>query len=129
MGKKFSQNLILSASSDLQKIRSLLVVITMSVVLALLGKFSIILPFSPIPFVIQAHVCLFLGLCLPRHQAVGAVALFLIQGLCGLPVFALGQGGLPVLLGPRGGYLLGYIVGTWVTSYVYQKIQTQEYIK
>ncbi|HEY5235031.1 MAG TPA: biotin transporter BioY, partial [Rhabdochlamydiaceae bacterium] len=36
-------------------------------------------------------------------------------------VFAFGHAGLPILLGPRGGYLIGYVLGTWVTGYLVER--------
>ncbi|HHX25507.1 MAG TPA: biotin transporter BioY, partial [Firmicutes bacterium] len=39
----------------------------------------------------------------------------------GLPVFAGGASGIGILIGPRGGYLWGFIVGAYVTATVIQK--------
>jgi len=46
---------------------------------------------------------------------------YLLQGALGMPVFALGRAGLPILLGPTGGYLVGYALGTWVTGYLVER--------
>ena len=43
-----------------------------------------------------------------RNISVAAVSLYLFQGIIGMPVFAYG-GGLPYLLGPTGGFLLGFL--------------------
>lgn len=41
-------------------------------------------------------------------------AVYVLLGLMGLPVFAGGKAGLGTLLGPTGGYLIGFIIGAWV---------------
>jgi len=52
---------------------------------------------------------LFLAAVLGPQKAFLAVLTFLLEGLSGLPVFALGHLGLPTLMGPTGGYLLSYL--------------------
>ncbi len=70
------------------------------------------------PFVIQIGVVplslanLAVMLCaftLPASNAVLSVAVYLLLGLCGLPVFASFAGGAQVLFGATGGFLWGYI--------------------
>jgi biotin transport system substrate-specific component len=41
---------------------------------------------------------------------------YLLIGIIGLPVFAGGKGGLGVLLGPTGGYLIGFVAGAYVVG-------------
>jgi len=52
---------------------------------------------------------LFLGMILGYKLAAATVILYLIEGSIGLPVFAKG-GGLAYLIGPTGGYLIGFIL-------------------
>lgn len=108
------------------KLKTANLVLITSILIGLIGRLSFPLPFSPIPMVIQGHLCLFLAICLGRSQATVAVLLFLFQGACGLPVFALGHSGLSILFGPRGGFLFGYAVATWMTGYVYENSQKIE---
>lgn len=92
-----------------------------SCLIALLSRISIPLPFSPVPLALGPHICLFLGALLGSRLGAWSVLVYLIQGAMGLPVFALGQGGLAVLMGPRGGYLVGYLVAAWLTGYLTEK--------
>jgi biotin transport system substrate-specific component len=55
-------------------------------------------------------------LLLGARWAVASVALYLLAGACGLPVFAGGSGGLGHLIGPRGGYLVSYLAAAWVVG-------------
>ena len=67
----------------------------------------VVLPF-PVPFTLQTFA-LFLTLCtLGGRKGLYAVAVYLLLGLAGLPVFSGFQGGFGALLGATGGYLLSF---------------------
>ena len=102
-------------------IRDTFLVFAGSVLIALFANVSIPLPFTPVPIATQAHVCLLLGALLGSKRGALAVAAFLFQGAIGLPVFALGKAGFLHILGPTGGYLLGYVAATYVTGYLVEK--------
>jgi biotin transport system substrate-specific component len=71
---------------------------------------QIAIPIFPVPFTLQVLAVVLSGLLLgPRYGAL-AQAIYLLVGAIGLPVFAEFRGGLGVLLGPTGGYLLSYPV-------------------
>jgi biotin transporter BioY len=44
-----------------------------------------------------------------------------VQGLTGLPVFAGLKGGIAVLFGPTGGYILGFIPAAFVVGWLLEK--------
>ncbi|HUD01925.1 MAG TPA: biotin transporter BioY [Rhabdochlamydiaceae bacterium] len=108
-------------TQDRSWLRNLLLVVGGSLLIALFARIAIPLPFSPIPIALQGHVCLLLGALLGKRMGALAVLVYLVQGAVGLPVFAFGHSGLPVLLGPRGGYLMGYLLGAWVTGYLVER--------
>ncbi len=97
-------------------LNQVLLVIGATLLIVLSGRISIPLPFTPVPIALQSHVCLLMGVLLGRKMAVTSVILFLVMGAAGLPVFSLGAAGLANLLGPRGGYLIGYLLGTWAVA-------------
>ena len=49
------------------------------------------------------------------------VFLYLVLGAHGLPVFHNGIGGLGILLGPTGGYLIGFIFAAFIVGIAYEK--------
>jgi len=71
------------------------------------SKIAIPLPGTPVPFTFQVLGVLLSGALLGPALAASGQALFLLVGLAGAPVFALG-GGPAYLVGPTGGYLLAY---------------------
>ena len=92
--------------SQTKIIKSLLAVIFGSILLAISSKIQT--PFTLVPATMQTFVVLFLGMILGYKLAVYSVILYLLQGSFGFPVFAKG-GGIAYLMGPTGGYLIGFI--------------------
>ena len=98
-----------------------------AVLLALLGSALLIVsakvqvPFYPVPMTLQTLVVLLLGLALGWRLAFATVLLYLAQGAIGLPVFAgtPEKGiGLAYMLGPTGGYLIGFALAAAVTGWI-----------
>lgn len=84
-----------------------------SILLTISAKISI--PFFPVPMTMQTLVVLFIGMTFGRILAPATICLYLFQGAIGLPVFATG-GGILYLLGPTGGYLVGFLLSSIVLS-------------
>jgi biotin transport system substrate-specific component len=80
----------------------------------------IVIPFGPIPIVLQNMFTLLSGLVLGPLWGTAAVVLFLLAGAIGLPVFANNGSpmGLARILGPSGGYMLGYLLGACVAGFI-----------
>lgn len=68
-------------------------------------------PLGPVPFTLQMFAITFAICALPPKQAIAAIFAYEAIGAIGLPVFSGMRGGLGVLAGPTGGFLLGYLVG------------------
>ncbi|MCB1035342.1 MAG: biotin transporter BioY, partial [Acidobacteria bacterium] len=75
-------------------------------------------PGSPVPVTLQTLAVLLAGALLGSRNGELAVLLYILAGVLGLPVFARGASGIGVLLGPSGGYLLGFVGGAWLTGYL-----------
>lgn len=85
-------------------------------IMVVLAYAVIPLPFSPVPVTFQSLGVMLAGLVLGPALGTRAVFIYLALGFIGLPVFAGGRSGLGALLGPSGGYLLGFLPGAWVTG-------------
>lgn len=87
-----------------------------SFLLAIFSNIQIPLPFTPVPVVVQNLLAIMLGIVLGPKKGSISVFLYLIQGAIGLPVFAGMSSGIACLLGPTGGYLIGYILSAWIAG-------------
>lgn len=79
---------------------------------------SIPLPFSPVPITGQTFAVMLIGMALGRTRGASVVLAYLVEGACGLPVFAGGAAGLTALVGPTGGYLTGFVIAAWATGFL-----------
>ena len=77
---------------------------------------SIDLPWKDggIPITGQTLAVLVVGFVLGRRRGLLVIAIYLIIGLAGLPVFANGAYGIDTLMGGSGGFLYGFLVGGYV---------------
>jgi biotin transport system substrate-specific component len=88
-----------------------------SLLLTLSAKLQV--PFWPVPMTMQTYVVLCLGAALGWRLGTATVLLYLAEGAVGLPVFAgtPEKGlGLAYMMGPTGGYLVGFIAGAALTG-------------
>lgn len=80
-------------------------------------------PIPYVPFTLQAMFTILAGLLLGARLGAMSAALYVGIGLLGIPVFTLG-GGPGYVFQPTFGYLLGFIVGTYVTGKLIEKKHT-----
>ena len=69
------------------------------------------IPIGPVPFTLQTLALAILPAALDRKTACTAVAVYLLLGAIGLPVFSGFGGGIGSIAGPTGGFLWGFILG------------------
>ncbi|HEC33318.1 MAG TPA: biotin transporter BioY [Chloroflexi bacterium] len=87
-----------------------------SLFIALSARITIPLPFSPVPLTGQTLAVLLIGALLGSRRGGLCLLAYLVEGIAGLPVFAGGAFGLAHLLGPTGGYLMGFIAAAYITG-------------
>ncbi|HLM82025.1 MAG TPA: biotin transporter BioY [Terriglobales bacterium] len=98
------------------------IVIAASLFVALCARVTVPLPFTPVPLTLQNFGVLAVGLLLGSRRGFAALALYLVEGACGMRVFspALLGGGIAQILGPTGGYLMAYPLVAFVAGYIYE---------
>lgn len=94
-------------------VRAIALVVAGSLLLTLSAKVQV--PFWPVPMTMQTFVVLLIGATYGSRLAAATVLAYLAQGALGLPVFAKG-GGLAYMMGPTGGYLVGFLLAAWVVG-------------
>jgi len=94
-----------------------LLILLGSLLLTISAKIKI--PFYPVPMTMQTFVVLFLGMSFGPKVASATVALYLLEGIFGLPVFANSPEkgiGLVYFTGPTMGYLIGFLVAAYLAG-------------
>ncbi len=103
-------------------LRALVLVLTGTLLLTLSAKVQV--PFWPVPMTLQTAALFLIGLAYGRKLALATVALYLVEGISGLPVFAgtPERGlGLAYVLGPTGGYLLGFLLAAAIAGWAAER--------
>lgn len=88
--------------------------------LVLAASARVQVPFYPVPMTMQVGAVLLLSATAGARLAAAMVALYLVQGLVGLPVFASAVGPA-ALLGPTGGYLIGFLVAAVAVGAAFER--------
>ncbi len=94
-----------------QSLNAIFIVLLGAMVLTISAKVNI--PFIPVSATFQTMAVAILSAAFGWRIGVATVALYLMQGAMGLPVFALG-GGFAYLMGPTGGFLLGFLPAAFI---------------
>ena len=103
--------------SQTKILKSLLAIVLGSIALTISAKIKI--PFYPVPMTMQTFVVLFLGVSLGYKIGLASVALYLFEGIMGLPVFSNSPEkgvGLVYFTGPTMGYLIGFLAASLLAS-------------
>jgi biotin transport system substrate-specific component len=97
-------------------------VVGASLFVALCARVTLPLPFTPVPLTLQNFGVLLVGLTLGSRRGFAALALYLAEGMAGLPVFSpIGPGGIAQLVGPTGGFLLAYPIVAGIAGWIMEK--------
>jgi biotin transport system substrate-specific component len=97
------------------------VVVCASLFVALCARVTVPLPFTPVPLTLQNFGVLVVALLLGSRRGFAALALYLVEGASGLPVFnPAGPGGIAQILGPTGGFLMAYPLVAFIAGWIYE---------
>lgn len=106
---------IFQPKSDLAKlVSSVATVLLGTLLITACAKINV--PVWPVPVTLQSFAVAALAAAFGLRVGIATVALYLLEGAFGLPVFATG-GGLAYLMGPTGGFLLGFLVMAAIIGY------------
>jgi biotin transport system substrate-specific component len=105
------------------------ILIGFNLILVASAYLSINLPFSPVPITGQTFGVLLIAMTLGRVRATAVISAYLIEGAMGLPVFAGGAFGAQHLVGPTGGYLIGFLAAGFVVGSMADKGWDRSYFR
>ena len=115
-------NLVWPESKSTNALRFVVLAFAGSLLIAVSSKVQI--PFYPVPMTMQTFVILGLSMALGWRLAGATLALYLLQGMLGLPVFAGSPEkgiGLVYMMGGTGGYLLGFLAAAVTCGWLGEK--------
>ena len=122
MVKLQTQALHLPQDRTAEWARQAAIVVGASLFVALCARVTIPLPFTPVPLTLQNFGVLLVGLLLGSRRGFAALALYLVEGAAGLPVFnPTGPGGTLQLFGVTGGFLMAYPLVAGLAGYVMER--------
>jgi biotin transport system substrate-specific component len=98
----------------MERVKSLVYAALFAALTAVSAWVAIPLPYVPVT--LQTFFVMLSGAVLGPYFGALSMAAYLILGFAGLPVFARGQAGLGVLVGPTGGYLVGFVLCATITG-------------
>lgn len=78
----------------------------------------LIIPLGVVPISMQPLFVFLAGMILGVRYGIAAVGLYIMAGVAGLPVFSGGGAGIGHILGPTGGYLVGFLLSPLFTGRV-----------
>ncbi len=93
----------------MKKTHHLTLIALMSAVMCILGPFTIVIPFSPVPISFMSFAVYLSVVLLGMKKGTASYIIYLLIGFVGVPVFSGFSAGPAKLLGPTGGYLIGFI--------------------
>ena len=107
---------VLEPKSQATRLISNIVIVVLGTALITLAA-KINVPTWPVPVTLQSFAVAALAAAFGARIGFATVALYLLEGAAGLPVFAGVTAGIPYLLGPTGGFLLGFLPMALIIGY------------
>jgi len=125
MAKSAIQVLSTPQERALEASRQVALVVGASLVIALCARITIpLMPLTPVPLTVQNMGVLLVGMLLGSRRGFVALALYLMEGAVGLPVFStssVGLHGIAQILGPTGGFLMAYPFVAFLAGYIFER--------
>ena len=97
----------------------------MSAIICILGPISLPLPGNLVPVSLGTLAIYFVMTVLGLKLGVVSVVVYILLGLCGLPVFTGFMGGPGKLFGPTGGYIIGYLFLALISGFFMEKFENR----
>lgn len=97
-------------------------IVLSSLFIALCAQISIPLAFTPVPLTLQTLSVMMVGGMLGSRKGAISVALYLLESIVGLPVLAGGVSNSFALIGPKGGYLIGFVFQAYLVGWFAERM-------
>jgi biotin transport system substrate-specific component len=91
-----------------------------TMLMAISANAFVYLPFTPVPITMQVLTVLLSAIALGSRLALLSQLQYVLAGLLGAPVFAGFKSGLATIIGPTGGYIIGFLAAAFITGYIFE---------
>jgi biotin transport system substrate-specific component len=85
------------------------------------AQVSFSLPFTPVPITGQTFAVVLVGASLGALRGTASLALYLLAGIAGAPIYADHRHGWSVIVGASGGYIVGFILAAALTGFLAER--------
>lgn len=117
-------NTTVTQKRSLFTVKQLTLVGLMAAVLCILSPLALSIPISPVPISLGTLAIYFVISVLGMKLGTISVAIYILLGLAGIPVFAGYTSGPGKLLGPTGGYIIGYLFMALICGFFVDKFSS-----
>ena len=93
----------------------------MAALTGILAQVRLFLPWTPVPVTCQTFAVLLAGIVLGRYWGGVSQILYVALGAAGIPWFNGATGGFGAIMGPTGGYLMGFILAAFFVGHITDK--------
>lgn len=116
MSTQAVSGVIVDSWATQSRVRNAILVMGLTGFTALAAQVAIPLPFTPVPLTLQTFAVLAGAAALGAERAVIAQVLYITLAVAGAPVLAGGASGHEVVVGATGGYLIGFVLASYVVG-------------
>lgn len=109
-----------------QRTRDMVMIAVFSAIIAICAQITI--PVQPVPFTLQTLAVFLAGGLLGWKRGTLSILIYILLGAVGVPVFTRFQGGIAPLIGPTGGYIIGFITTALVVGIAKDKLGTKWWV-
>lgn len=106
---------------------TVLLVVAAAALTALAAQWRVYLPFTPVPITGQTFAVLFTGAALGWKLGASGQLLYVAVGALGAPVFSDSSGGVEVITGATGGYLIGFVFAAGLVGWMAEHRQDRTF--
>ena len=99
-----------------EKIRTICLTGISAAVIAVLSQIIIPMPYG-VPMTLQTFIIPLIGLVFGSKRGAAAAGIYIAMGALGLPVFAGFSGGIHMLIGPTGGFILSFPLMAYLSGF------------
>jgi len=113
-----SISLAIKRARELSIVNKIMLAFGMAALTGILAQVKLFLPWTPVPVTCQTFAVLLAGIVLGKYWGGISQVIYVSLGIAGIPWFNGATGGYAAIIGPTGGYLLGFILAALFVGYV-----------